>query len=485
MIRKTVKTHLPTAAAAAFSALSLCGCMMGPDWREPDVSRDLPTQFRRVPADEALLSPAPDGNGSAQEGAPEPDGPQDWFAQWDDPLLQSLLSRAVVSNLTVRQAAERVVAARAALDSSRAALWPTLGASGAASRSRAFDPEKTSSTYRAGADASWEIDLFGRNRRAAEAASADLESAGWRLEDAMLSLRSEVVSAFVALRLSQASLDIARANLEAEEDNARIARAKGDSGFTSGADIAAAEAGIATARAAIPPREAAADRAARALELLLALPPHSLEGELAAPESPVAIPAAPPVRGAAPASLLSRRPDVRAALSSLHAATARVGEARAARFPSLDLSASFSLSATSLSAWSDALKTLAAGPSLTIPVFRGGALAAAERRADSAAREALLAYRDTVLKAVHEAQNAWTDLAAESARGADLENAVLRDEEALDAALARYRAGTGEWTAVTVRQTALLAARLSLAQHRADMAECAVSLVKALGGGAR
>ena len=490
IVRHLTSSAVPsTIASAILSALVICGCASGPDWEEPDVSSDLPSEFRRIPADAAFLAPAPADSAVAAESADsEPDytgasaiSHTDWFAQWDDPLLRSLLQRAASSNLTVRQAVERVEAARAALDSYRASLLPTLGASGSASRSRSFDPGKTASSYRAGADASWEIDLFGKNRRAAEAAQADLESAGWKLEDAMLSLRAELVSAYVALRLSQTALEIARENLLAEEDNAKIARAKGDSGFSSGADVAAAEAGVATSRASIPPREAAADHAARAIERLLAMPPNSLDAELAAATGHD-VPAAPPVPSAAPAELLSRRPDVRAALSALHAATARVGEARAARFPSVDLSASFVLSAASLSAWSEALKTLAAGPSISAPIFRGGALAAAERRADAAAREALLAYRDTVLAAVHEAQNAWTSLSAEAARGADLETAVSRNEEALEAARAKYRAGTGDWTAVTVRQMALLSSRLSLAQHRADMADCAVSLVKALGG---
>lgn len=119
---------------------------------------------------------------------------------------------------------------------------------------------------------------------------------------------------------------------------------------------------------------------------------------------------------------------------------------------------------------------------MSVPLFQGGALAAAEERARAAAEEALLAYHDAVLAAVHEAQRDWTELDAERARAADLAEAVRANEEAHEAALALYRAGKGDYTAVLVRRTALLSARLALAQHRAALADLSVSLFRALGG---
>ena len=148
----------------------------------------------------------------------------------------------------------------------------------------------------------------------------------------------------------------------------------------------------------------------------------------------------------------------------------------------MNLAAGASISSDSLSDWSDALKTLSFGPSVSLPLFQGGALAAAEDRARAAAEEALFAYRDAVLGAVHEVQRDWTDLAAERARADDLAAAVRADEEALEAALALYRAGKGDYTTVLVRRTALLSASLALAQHRASLADLSISLFKALGG---
>ena len=255
---------------------ALCGgCLLGPDFERPDASPYVPDAFRTGPAPDA----APDASPQAP-CAPAVSEAQ-WWAAWNDPLLERLLEQGSSTNLTLLQAEARLRQSRATLDAARASLFPSLGLSGSASRSKTFDPDASRSSYRAGGDAAWEIDLFGRNRRTAEAAEADLEASGLSVDDARLSLRAEIASDYVALRLAQASLEIARSNLVAEVESAEIARAKGESGFSSGADVAASEAAIATARAALPAREAAVSAAARALEQLLALPPFALEEELA------------------------------------------------------------------------------------------------------------------------------------------------------------------------------------------------------------
>ena len=450
--------------ASVLSLLLSAGCLLGPDFERPETP-ELPDAFRGAPAAEEGAGAQPPSLADAWSGA--------------DPLLAELLAEAASTNLTLLQARSRLAQSRAALAQSRAALRPTLGLSASANASKTYDPDDSSESYRAGGDAGWEIDLFGRNRRLAEASEAELEAAGYSLADALLSLQAEVVADYVTLRLAQESLDIAKQNLAADEQNAEIARAKGESGFTTGSDVSAAEASIATARAVIPAREAAVSSAARAIELLLARAPFSLEERLAAPAP---VPAAPEPPVVAPAELLARRPDVRRSEASFHAAIARIGAARAARFPSINLAASATITSDSLSDWADGLKSLGIGPSVSLPLFQGGRLRAAEQQAREAAEEARLAYVAAVLSAVHEAQDVWTRLAAERDRDADLAEAVRRNEEALDAARQLYEAGRSDYTAVTVRQTALLSARLSLAQHRADLATLTASLAKALGG---
>lgn len=449
----------------ALPLLLLCGCLLGPDFERPAAPADLPDAFRGAEEPAA---------GGAEGAASRP-----FPALWGDPLLEELVAEGLSTNLTLQAAGARLAQSRAALAQSRAALRPTLGLSASATATKTYDPSDSSESYRGGAEAGWDLDLFGGKRRAAEASEAEWEAAGYTLADARLALETEIVADYVALRLAQESLGIARTNLEADVRSAEIARAKGESGFSSGADVAAAEASIATSRASIPAREAAVSSAARALELLLARPPFSLEETLSAP-GPIPTPPAPPA--VAPAELLARRPDVRKAEAALHAATARIGVARAARYPSVNLAAGASVSASSLSDWADGLKTLSIGPSVSLPLFQGGRLRAAEEQARAAADEALLAYRDTVLSAVHEAQDAWTLLVAERARTEHLEAAVRHDTDALAAAEELYRAGKESYTAVLVRQTALLSARLSLAQHRADLATRTASLLKSLGG---
>ena len=456
---RSMRSVVHAASCSALALLLVSGCLLGPDFERP-AAPEIPGAFRGA-----------SGGGSTVSLADA------WSAA--DPLLSELLAEAASTNLTLLQARSRLAQSRAALAQSRAALRPTLGLAASATASKAYDPSDSSESYRAGGDAGWELDLFGRNRRTAEAGEAELEAAGYSVDDALLSLQAEVVADYAALRLAQESLAIARENLSADERNAEIARAKGESGFTTGADISAAEASIAAARASIPAREAAVSSAARALELLLARPPFSLEDRL---DVPAPVPEAPEPPAVAPAELLAGRPDVRRAEAAYHAAVARIGAARAARFPAINLAASATITADKLSDWADGLKTLGIGPSVSLPLFQGGRLRAAEEQAREAAEEARLAYVAAVLSAVHEAQDAWTRLAAERARDADLAEAVRRDEEALAAARELYEAGRSDYTAVTVRQTALLSARLSLAQHRADLATLTASLAKALGG---
>lgn len=464
-------------ALAVLAAAAGPGCMLGPDFESPRADGDVPADFRRGASSGAVPSDAAESDAA-------------WWAAWNDPLLSRLVEEACATNIPLAEAAARVRQSRASLDAARAALRPSLGLSASASANKTFDPSSDSRGARAGADAGWELDLFGANRRSAEAAGAEVRAAESDAEMARLSLRAETASAYVQLRLAEALLAVAEENLAASEESLEIAKAKDASGLAAGSGLAASEASVASARAAVPARRAAVSAAARAIEALLARPPFALEEELAGKaggggsprDSAAAVPVAPALPAATPAEALARRPDVLKAEASLHAATARVGAARAARYPSVNLAAGASVSASSLSDWSRTTTELSFGPSVSLPLFRGGALAAAEERARAAADEALLAWRDTVLSAVHEAQRAWTELDAETARAADLARAAVKEEEALEAAVSLWKAGSGGYEAVISRRQALLSARQSVAQNAADRAALAISLYKALGG---
>ena len=458
---------LPCAAAAA----ALSGCLLGPDYERPDpaVAQD---SFRRAGVSGENAVSEAGAAGESRDGS--------WWSAWSDPEIARLVSEACATNISLAQAAARVRQARASLETARAALRPSLGLSGSASAGKTYDPDSSARTVRGGGEAGWEIDLFGANRRSAEAAGADEAAALQEEAGVRLALCAETASAYVELRLAEALLAISRENLASAEESLEIARAKDSSGMEAGSGLAASEASVASARAAVPAREAAASAAARALEALLARPPFALEGALAGESGAVPEPPEPPETS--PAEVVARRPDVLRAEASLHAATARVGAARAARYPAVNLAAGVSVSASSLTDWERKTTDLSFGPSVSVPLFRGGALAAAEERARAAADEALLAWRDAVLSAVHEAQDAWTRYDSELARRADVALAAEKEAEALEAAVSLWKAGSGSYEAVISRRQALLSARQGVAQNAADRALLAITLYKALGG---
>ena len=212
--------------------LPLCGCLLGPDHVRPETPVGLPEAFRTT-----LAAAAPDA--AAAVSTNDVAAAVGWAA-WNDPTLQTLLETATASNLTIRASLTRLAQSRATLAESRASLFPSLSASGSGSRTRSYDPKDYASSYQGGLSAGWELDLFGRNRRLAEASEAELLAAGYTVEDTMLSVCSEIVTDYVALRYAQASLRLALETLEAEEASAEIARARAASGFYAGLEADAA-----------------------------------------------------------------------------------------------------------------------------------------------------------------------------------------------------------------------------------------------------
>ncbi|MBQ7667645.1 MAG: efflux transporter outer membrane subunit [Kiritimatiellae bacterium] len=461
-------------ALFALAAAAVAGCTLGPDFERP--------QPDGIESFAAFRHGADDARRADAESISNDSG----WQRWHDPLLVRLVQDVCGENLSLAQTVSRVREARATLEIARAAMRPSLGLSGSAAASRVLDPSSSARSARGGGEASWEIDLFGANRRAAEAALAQYEATEHDESFARLSLQSEMAAAVVELRLAEAMLAISRGNLDLAGEALDIARSKDEAGLTAGSGLAASEAAAASSRASVADREAAASAAARAIEILLAKPPFSMEEELRGAETPsgdavCAIPAPPPLAETTPAEVVARRPDVLKAEATLHAATAQIGSARAARYPAVNIAGGVSVSASSVNDWSRTTE-LSIGPSVSIPLFRGGALAAAEEKARAAADTALLAWRDAVVAAIHEAQNAWTRVDAAQSRKPDLAFAAEKDEEALDAALSLWKAGSGSYENVISRRQALLSARQSLAQNEAEAAEAAIALYKALGG---
>ena len=455
-----MKTYLLGIVAAALVA----GCMVGPDFERP-VVEDMPSEWL-----------APQGAEAAEYAAST-----NWWASFGDAELDSLLARGRGQNLSLRQSVLRIEQSRASLRQVSASLGPSLSASAGASETKNWNPSETRESYKAGLDASWEIDLFGGNRRSREAAIAELEATECAHAASVLALESEIADRYFDLRLQQANLDTTRSNLVLQAQSLEIARARSEAGVTSELDRLSTEAQYHSTQAQIPSLEAGLSATVRSLELLLGLVPGALDAELA-DAAPVPLATALPQAGV-PADILDRRPDVRQSEARLHAATAQVGAALADRFPKVTIGGSASMSSDSISSWGDAIKALGGNVGLSVPIFNSGAKKARYEQQKLALEELALAYRETVLTALSEVETAWRALEREQARTGDIEKSADYTRDAAELANRLYDAGQADYQEVISRQSALLSAEQALNQHRASLASGAVALYRALGGG--
>ena len=467
-----------TAAAACLLATS---CTVGPDYRRPDV--DLPETWASVsqPPSTAPSTQALDA------------GLSEWWKGFNDPTLDALVARAVESNLDLLRATARVRQARAALQGTRAGLWPTVDLSGSYRRNganiRAEDDDGSDRStggargvYQAGFDAAWEIDVFGGVRRSVEAARADLQSVVEDRRNVLVTLISEVALAYMELRRFQRELAIARENLGSQRNSAALTRRRFEAGLVSGLDTANAEVQVASTESQIPLIQRDIRQVIFALDVLLGGHPGSLAEELSA-EAP--IPLAPPdVPLGLPSDLLMRRPDVRRAEADLHAATARIGVATADLFPRFALTGSLGVSAErwqGLGNWGN--RSWSFGPSASWPLFDAGRIRANIAVQNAAQEQALLAYRATVLLALQEVENSLVDYASERDRRVALVKAVESSRRSVELSTQLYTRGETDFLNVLSAQRALFSSEEALAVSDRNMSAAVIALYKALGGG--
>ena len=278
----------------------------------------------------------------------EPRNLADWWTTLNDPELSRLIERAAAGNLDLKKATARIREARARRGLSKAGLYPTLDASGSATRSRGsadMGPVATTDLFSAGLDASWEIDLFGGVRRSVEAADADLQAAGEDLRDTLVSLLAEVALNYVDLRTAQARLAVTETSLKSLEETYRLAKWRSQAGLGDELAVEQARYNLESARSQIPTLLTAIAEAQNRLAVLLGEAPGAVHAELSKPEPLPSLP--PEVAIGVPADLLRQRPDVRRAERQLAAQTARIGVATAELYPKLKLSGAIGLQALS------------------------------------------------------------------------------------------------------------------------------------------
>ena len=395
----------------------LAGCTVGPDYHPPKTVA--PAQW---------VSPQAGGETNP------PDGGAAWWKSFHDAELDSLVVRAAQSNLTLRAAVARVREARAAARMVSADLAPTLDAAGSYARDRysanGFPPfppgvPLEADVYQAGFDATWELDIFGGTRRAAQAARAEVAAAEFGRRDLLVTLFAEVARHYVAARAFQMRLAVAGATINAQEQILALTRDRFAKGLTGELDVEEADALLAATRAQTPVFENGFRDAAYHLGLLLGQPPGALLEELtnAAP-----IPAAPPaVPAGLPSDLLQRRPDVQQAERQLAAASARVGAAASDLYPKFSLTGDVGLQTISAGDWFNAgSRYWTAGPTVQWRIFDAGRIRANIRVQNARVDQALAAYEQSMLAAFTDVETALTAYAQERHQGRQADSQRVR-----------------------------------------------------------
>jgi NodT family efflux transporter outer membrane factor (OMF) lipoprotein len=422
---------------------------------------------------------------------------RNWWRTFNDPVLDRLIDRAYGENLSLRIAGVRVLEARAQLGIFVGELYPqTQQTFGSLERTR-LSQGSASSAFTSnpirywqsemGVQASWEIDLWGKFRRAIESANASWLASIADYGSALVSLTADVAASYILIRTLEKRIGIAGQNAEIQKENLKIAEARFRYGSTSQLDVNQAQTVLNNTLASIPALEARLRQAKDALSLLLGSPPSHLTDLLKGPQE---IPVSPPfVVVGIPAELVRRRPDIRSAELQAEAQCALIGVAKAALYPAFSLSGTFGFLSTDIgqsklsgiSSWGN--RTYQIGPSLQWNVLNYGQITNNVRVQDARFEQLLISYQNTVLKAQQEVEDALVGFLRAQDQAEFLARAAAAARGALDLAVLQYREGTRDFTAVLTAQQALLSEQDSLASTLGNIAGNLVGVYRALGGG--
>jgi NodT family efflux transporter outer membrane factor (OMF) lipoprotein len=485
------------------ACLVIAGCTVGPNFESPTSSAP-PQVFDRSQAAQAPSKAVEAGFNT------------DWWTLFNDPTLNTLELQLADANLDVAAASARLRQSRAEQRVAGAAEYPTLDGAASYDRERGspngilsllgVSPTETQSQsasgasplgvaplpgskgspaynlYQAGFDASWELDIWGRNRRGVEAASALADASYEDRNAVLLSARAEVARDYIELRDTQSLLRIAKQNLELSRNTTKLTQVRVHEGVTTDLDVANASAQAESIESLIPTLESQCETTINAIGVLLAQEPGALKQTLDEPHDVPGLPAQVPI--AFPSELVQPRPDIRRAEAQLHAATASIGMAKADFYPRISLngSAGFqTLQLSSLANWASG--QFVVGPSITMPIFEGGRLKGTLHLREAQQQEAAIVYKHTVLEAWREVDDALVVYDAEQRRRDRLTEVVALNQRALSVAQQRYKAGAVDYIDVLNVQKQLLDGQSNLERSKATAAANLITLCKALGGG--
>lgn len=430
----------------------------------------------RVDASVAAAWQAPLPHGGAVDGLAA------WWARWNDPLLVALVERSQALSPTVAQAASRLAQARAAQQTARAALGPTLD--GQASATRGFNEQlaRVATTAQAGVQAGWELDLWGGNAAAARAAGERLAGAQAQWHEARVSVAAEVALQYRGWRSCLQQLDVAERDAASRAETARLSDASERAGFTPPATAALARASAAEGRARAVQQRMQCEVDLKSLVALTGMEEPALRARAASapplpPESLLGL-------TALPAQVLAQRPDVYSAEREVAAASADVGTAQAQRYPRLSLQGSVGVGSVRVGGGSTEATTWSIGPlALQLPLLDGGRRAAQVDAAQARYDEAVALYRARVRQAVGEVEQSLVRLQATAERRASADAAAQGYQASLQATEARWRAGLASQVELEDARRTALAAHSALVALQLERESAWIALYRAAGGG--
>jgi NodT family efflux transporter outer membrane factor (OMF) lipoprotein len=461
--------------------LVFAGCMVGPNYQRPKVS----------------VSPSFGESGDPRLSA-ESTNYRDWWKAFNDPVLDRLIARAYRDNLTLQQAGVRVLQARAQLGIAVGEIFPqTQQAIGSVQYNRTSDRAATGAFFNGGsfsywqstigAQASWELDFWGRIRRGIQSADASLLATLADYDNTLVTLTADVANTYIALRTAEERIRIAQENIDIQQQTLQIVEARFTYGTVTQLDVEQARTVLLNTQATLPTLETQRRQARDALSVLLGMPPNDL-GDLL--DGPSAIPVSPPqIIVGIPADLLRRRPDIRSAELQAVAQSAQIGVARADLFPAFSLIGNLVLLSTDLGTFklSDMFRwgsrQVQIGPSVQWNILNYGQITNNVRVQDANFQQLLLAYQRSVLSAQQDVEDNLAAFLRSQDRADLLAKSVTSSRTAVDLAVLQYREGVTDFTTVLTTQQTLLSQQDNLASTLGNISTSLVGVYRALGGG--
>ena len=458
-----------SSVSVGLAAIVSSSCLVGPNYKRPTVPE--PAVYRG-----AALQPA------AQDAASL--GDEKWWDVFQDDALAALIRSGLEQNHDLRIAAARIVQARALLGITRADQLPEVSASAVALNERApravGRPPVETSPVQVGVAAAWELDFWGKFRRATESARAELLSEEWARRQIMSSLVSDLASAYFQLREQDLELEISRQTLASRADSLRLTRLLADGGATSLLDVRQAEQLVFGASASIRDLEGRIEQQENFISILVGRNPEGIIRGRALVDQPLP----PDVPAGLPSSLLERRPDILEAEQQLVAANARIGVARADYFPRISLTAVGGFQSSALTRlFSGPAGLWSLGASALQPVFEGGRIRNRVQFAEARAAEAAAVYQRTVQHAFRDVSDALVGYQKSREVRVEQQQLATAAEDATRLSNMRYRGGAASYLEVLDSETRVFAAQLALAQSQLRELQSLVQIYRSLGGG--